>query len=541
MKKLLLTLFVALFAVAAQTQAQTLIHYWHFNNATAVYHNPGIPAIKADYSIIDTNHALVVYNLLPGTSSTYAGYVDFVAVASGTPDYDSLNLRTINSVATPSGNAMRFRNPTDSAYLTFNIPTTGYKNITLKFAIETSNTTASPTNQAFAYSTDSGTTWKTAQLSVTTDTVTPVFSLITVTFGSDSAVNNNSKLIFKVTNTVRTTAGGNVRFDNISVDGTAIPTGSTGTPSLVHYWHFNNFTGSYHANTPTVGVPYLKADWSAIDTNKAVLDYKLVTGTSTAYLGYFDYVATTAADSDIYNLRTINSVATPAGNAFRFRNPSDSAYLLFYIPSTGYKNLVFSYDVESSSTASGYHLNNFSYSTDSGATFKTVGLDRIQDSSISVNSYVTGTCIYKQITVNFTSADTTVNNNPRLVFKLVPSTPAGLGKDTGTSGNNRFDNVTLDGVAIGGGSHVGVPTVTANNTVTPVLYPNPAGNSVFINTYNDDMKAVSIYSIAGKKVNMVLSSDKIININTSNLAPGMYFANITVAGGQVYSLKFVKQ
>ncbi len=541
MKRSLLTL-ACFILLAAQTHAQTLIHYWHFNNFTGVYHNPGIPAIKADYSIIDTNKALFVYHLITGASSTYAGYEDFVnPVASGTPDFDSLNLRVINGVPTPSGSAVRFRNPSDSAYITFNIPTTGYKNITLKFAVETSNTSTSPTNQTFAYSTDSGSTWKTTSLSAATDTVTPVFSLITVTFGADSAVNNNPKLIFKVTNTVRLTGNGNVRFDNISVDGTAISTSTGGgTQSLVHYWHFNNFNGAFH----NPGIPSLKADWSAIDTNKTALAYKLVAGTSSAYAGYVDYVATGAADSDIYNLRTINGVLTPAGNAYRFRNPTDSAYLLLYIPSTNYKNLTFSYTVESSSTASGYHYNDFSYSTDSGATFKTVGLDKIQDSSISVGSYASAsaTCVYKLITVNFTSADATVNNNPRLVFKIVPSTinAAGFAPTSNTSGNNRFDNFALDGVKIDTATHVGVPSVISNIDA-PVLYPNPAGNNVYINTYAEGQKAVNIYNIAGKKVSTTISSDKILNISTAQFVPGMYFVNINIAGGNVYTMRFVKQ
>ncbi len=541
MKKTLLTSIICML-VFAQSQAQTLIHYWDFNNpayTTAVYHNPGIPAFKADYSAIDTNKALFVYNLVPGTSSAYAGYIDFVAVSATSPDYDSLNLRPINGVATPSGNAIRFRNPSDSAYLTFKIPTTGYKNITLKFAIETSNTTASPTNQAFAYSTDSGATWKTTSLSATTDTVTPVFSLITITFGADSAVNNNSKLLFKLTNTVRITAGGNVRFDNISVDGTLIPTGTTGAPTLVHYWNFNNFTGSYHNTTPTVGSPVIKADWSAIDTNKAELVYKVVPGTSSAYLGYFDYFTAIAGDSDVLNARTINGVLTPSGNVFRFRNPSDSAYLLFYIPSTGYKNLTFSYAVQSSSTASGMHLNNFSYSLDSGATWKTnTGLDRYQDSTISLGAYATTVCVYKLITVNIT--DTNAYNNPRLVFKIVPSTPVGLGKDTGTSGNNRFDNVTLDGVAIGN-SHVAVPTVAAPQAHTPVAYPNPAHTELYINTFTTTEKTVVIYNIAGQAVYQTVANAQTLNVPIAALKTGMYYVLVhDNATGENTTTKFVK-
>ncbi|MDR3679030.1 MAG: T9SS type A sorting domain-containing protein [Flavipsychrobacter sp.] len=528
MKKILLPLFIGLFAVVAQTNAQTLIHYWNFNNpayTTAVYKNPGIPAFKADYSAIDTNKALFVYHLVTGASSTYAGYIDFVAVSAGTPDFDSLNLRPINSVATPSGNAIRFRSPSDSAYLTFNIPTTGYKNITLKFAIETSNTTTSATNQAFAYSTDSGATWKTASLSTAKDTVTPVFSLITVTFGADSAVNNNPKLIFKVTNTVRLLAG-NVRFDNISVDGTAITTGGGGTGgstlALVHYWNFNNFSTAYH----NPGIPAIKADYSVLDTNITALKYTLLSGTSSAYAGYVDDYPVTTADSD-RNDRTVNGVATPDGNSFRFRNPSDSAYLLFYIPSLNYKNLVFSYAVEASSFTSGMLKNYYYYSVDSGTTWLTSGLSEAFD---------TTTLAFSLKTIQIT--DPAAYNNAKLVFKIVPQ-----GNTAGTSGNNRFDNVTLDGVAIDTAyhyHHVAVPNVIAN-TATPVLYPNPAGNNVFINTFAEGDKAVAIYNMAGQRVFTTVSSDKVLNINMAQLATGIYYANVRLLNGAVFTMKFVKQ
>jgi hypothetical protein len=540
MKKTLLAI-VCVCAAITQNHAQTLIHYWNFNNFTGVYHNNmpgGIPAVKADYSIIDTNKALFVYNLLPGVSSSYAGYEDFVTPVAA--DYDTLNLRTVNGVATVSGNAIRVRNPSDSAYLTLNIPTTGYKNISLKFCIETSNLTASPTNQAFSYSTDSGATWKTTGLNVTTDTITPVFSMISINFGSDSAVNNNRRLIFKITNTVRTTlalGSGNVRYDNISVDGTLIPTGTTGSLTLVHYWNFNNFTGSYSAAT----VPSLKADYSVIDTNKTALVYKLLAGTSSAYAGKVDYVTTSVADSDIYNLRTINGVLTPAGNGYRFRNPTDSAYLLFYIPSTGYKNLTFSYAVEASSVASGYHYNNFSYSTDSGATFKTAGLDHIQDSSISVGSYASATAlsVYKLITVNFTVADTTVNNNPKLVFKIVTSTNPAFSPTSATSGNNRFDNFALDGVKI---SSISVPTVTTPQVHTPIAYPNPANRDLYINTFTATEKTVVIYNIAGQAVYHTVTNEQTLNVPIAALNTGMYYVLVHEnATGENTTTKFIKE
>ncbi len=214
MKKALLTLSVAL-AIGISTNAQSLIHYWHFNNITAASHNPGIPALKANVSLLDTNKATIVYKLST-TNTAYAGYIDNV---TGT---DS-NAR----MSTAAGNGLRVRNPSDSMELRFYIPTTGYKNISLKYAAQCSSLGSGMLAQLFDYSTDSGATWVTTGLNTLVDSVKtaidPAWKIININFGTTTTVNNTAKLVFRIKfwgNTALTS--GNNRFDNVTVEGDAL-------------------------------------------------------------------------------------------------------------------------------------------------------------------------------------------------------------------------------------------------------------------------------------------------------------------------------
>ena len=128
----------------------------------------------------------------------------------------------------------------------------------------------------------------------------------------------------------------------------------------------------------------------------------------------------------------------------------DSSELHWHIPSTGFTNLVIKFATESSSIASGDSAQDYSYSTDGGKTWDSTGmtvngapghiLDLTQGgnaNSIYLN--------FSLVTVTFGSV-TTVNNNPNLIFR---SRCIGS-NDTLTSGNNRYDNFTVDGVGNSG-------------------------------------------------------------------------------------------
>ena len=119
-----------------------------------------------------------------------------------------------------------------------------------------------------------------------------------------------------------------------------------------------------------------------------------------------------------------------AGLGLRFRNPSDTRSVLITAPTTGYKNVVVKFATARSSTA-GASIQNYSYSIDGGTTFITTGL-----STTTFNPNVDPT--YDIVTLDFSSISG-ANNNPNFVVKINFGGP----EATGTSGNNRIDNVTF--------------------------------------------------------------------------------------------------
>ena len=216
------------------------------------------------------------------------------------------------------------------------IPSTNYHNLTLKYEVQSSSVTSGQKVQNFDYSVDSGLTWRTTGLNITFDSITQAqfqgtnWGLITINFGSDSSVNNNPKLVFRIKFAGNTSlTSGNNRFDNITLDGSFVP---PPTLTLVHYWNFNNLATAYH----NPSIPPLAADYSILDTNKAKMVYVL-TAKNSAYAGYIDNVA-----GDTMNARR----GAPAGQGLRVRNPSDSMELRFYIPTKNYSNIALKYEAD---------------------------------------------------------------------------------------------------------------------------------------------------------------------------------------------------
>jgi len=285
--------------------------------------------------------------------------------------------------------------------------------------------------------------------------------------------------------------------------------------TLVHYWNFNNFTST--VTLPAIAD--LAADYTIITSPTAALIYKTQPGTSSSYSDYCDFVAGDA--SDTINLR----MSAPSGNAFRARNPNDSMEILLYIPSTNYKNLELKYACELSSYTSGDSANVFAYSVDSGSTWITsgTGLSEWLDS---------GSVAFRLVSVHIN--DTNAYNNPKLVFRITT-----LGRNHTSGGNNRFDNITLDG------DHIGSTIVTnqfANTALSYTLYPNPVSNQMEINTNVDGIKSFTITNTIGQIAFSGNEEGKHFSVNTANLVNGVYFITILDNNtGSVSTSKFIKQ
>ncbi len=216
---LITTLVITTVTINSLNAQGTLIHYWHFNNYTLgamhTYPVDTIHSIAADYSIHDTSKARILYSEIPGTSSVYSTYIDTVVGDVS----DTVNVR----MSTASGYALRARNPSDSMQLLFYIPTVHYNNILLTYGSQSSSTSHGQLHQNFDYSVDSGLTWRTSGLSITSDSAWLIFHRTSISFTTDTMVNNNSKLVFRIKFTGNTSGtSGNNRFDNITVDGDSI-------------------------------------------------------------------------------------------------------------------------------------------------------------------------------------------------------------------------------------------------------------------------------------------------------------------------------
>src|SRR5581483_10613381 len=443
MRHRILLCFLAFAGFATSAQAQsTLIHYWNFNNLTGTYKNPNIPKFDADYSILDTSKAYLQYYLKPGVSSNYAGYIDGY---TPTPNNENIDADTLNARnGSMPGVALRVRNPVDSSELRWHIPTTGYSGIVIKYALDSSSLTSGDSTQHFSYSPDGGTTWETTNITVngqTADTLNTTavsyygdtnWGLVTITLGSDA--NNNANLIFRIFATGNASkTSGNLRYDNVTVEG--VPTSQP--LALIHYWNFNGLTGTYKVPN----VPKFDADFSILDTSKAYLQYYLLPNTSSNYGGYIDGYTPTLNSENI-DADTLNArIGATPGEALRVRNPVDSVELRWHIPTTGYTGIVIKYALESSSLTNGDSTQHFSYSPDGGTTWKTTNITVNGQTTDTLNTTAAayyGDTNWGLVTITLGSD---ADNNANLIFRIVAT-----GNASKTSGNLRYDNVTVEGM-----------------------------------------------------------------------------------------------
>lgn len=177
---------------------------------------------------------------------------------------------------------------------------------------------------------------------------------------------------------------------------------------LIYYWNFNMLSGSATDIPP---------------------DYSLsVANANITYLG--DGAGYMDGDTGGY---TLNSRNNDLGeNLLKVRNPSITRSLLLTLPTDSYKQVVVRFAVARSN--SGATVQNYTYTVD-GANYTNNGLTKISHAP-SVDPTI------DLVTLDF-STITAVNNNPNFKVKIEFSGDAAAG----LSGNNRFDNVTLEAVA----------------------------------------------------------------------------------------------
>jgi uncharacterized protein YjiK len=231
MKKLYFkeTIIITLLFLTSYSNAQTLLHYWNFNN------NASVAAITTPTT---TNISGASINAIISGSSL----IDF---AGGTgSNFNLLNLNAQNSV--PSGTHLRFNLPIGSA-LVFALPTTGFQNIVVKFAANRSGSGAG--TQVWSYTTD-GTTYI-PFTNVIPSSADP--ALVTLDFSAISAANNNSNFKLKVE--FQQGAGGlvgNNRFDNFTAEGAPFISGPDTTAPIATFLPVNGATNAASNVKPTI-------------------------------------------------------------------------------------------------------------------------------------------------------------------------------------------------------------------------------------------------------------------------------------------------
>jgi hypothetical protein len=183
-------------------------------------------------------------------------------------------------------------------------------------------------------------------------------------------------------------------------------TGSTAfSQTLVHYWNFNTLpTGTLTTVSP---------------------DFTLLSGAAITYpgtgAGYMDRVDPGTG------LNSQNS--DPAGYGLRPRNPSDTRELLIAFPTTGYDDILVSF--ATAKTSNGATEQYYDYSLDGGANFITTDL--------SLTTFLPNTePTYDIVNLNFSNI-TGADNNANFVVRI----RFGGATSIGSSGNNRFDNITV--------------------------------------------------------------------------------------------------
>lgn len=183
---------------------------------------------------------------------------------------------------------------------------------------------------------------------------------------------------------------------------------------LIHYWHFNTLSGT---------VTEVAADFSQLAT------MPLITYPGEG-AGYMDERTHRAADP-VSNMNLWLGQPEDEGAVLRVRNPANTRELIIESPTTGYEKI----EVKFATTRSGNGApqQEFYYSSNGGSTWTKVG-----------DAYdVPEVTAWELKTFNLEGI-TALNNNPNVKFRILF---VGEGA-ANTSGNNRFDNLSVTGEAL---------------------------------------------------------------------------------------------
>jgi hypothetical protein len=285
---------------------------------------------------------------------------------------------------------------------------------------------------------------------------------------------------------------------------------------LIHYWNFNNLVPTHTTPVPSSQLAPIGADYDTTALHGSIT-YKQ----DTTFVGvdstYYDTVG-----GNILNAQ----LSAPAGNALRLRNPSTHMEARIYVPAGGYKDVIFNFGGE---TNNGPDIIQLSYSIDSGAHWLTAGIKSINGSVTNVSDTVILSSTWKLYSLTF---DSSVNNKNGFVIRIQ------FKHNTTTNGYDAFDNITLMGAPY----KAAIENIMASNDAI-ILYPNPASNSININTAGMPAeKTISIYNTTAQVVYQAITNGQQVNLPIRNIPIGIYYILIyEKSSGKRYVSKFKKE
>jgi hypothetical protein len=253
---------------------------------------------------------------------------------------------------------------------------------------------------------------------------------------------------------------------------------------LVHYWNFNLFDSEANHMAP------------GFTAGGGNLTY-IAGGTSAN-----DYLNGTGQNFNVLNLNARNGDVP--GNHLRINNPIGST-LIFSLPTTGYNDVVFKFATRRSGSGAGSQV--IAYSVD-GTTFTDLATIDPNNGDPALQTF------------DFSTIPAS-DNNPDFKIRITFLLGAG-----GAVGNNRFDNVTLDGTSAGGDvlppSAAFLPLNAATgqpvNTVPSITFNEPVRN--IDNMPVDDVNADALVTF---KLNDASGADVAFNAtysgNTITITP----------------------
>lgn len=273
---------------------------------------------------------------------------------------------------------------------------------------------------------------------------------------------------------------------------------------IIHYWHFNDL--------PSGTFSYVNTDYTTDGVEIGTITYP---GTGA---GYMDS-RTHREEDPVSNLNLLMDQQPEQGAVLRARNPSDTRELIFHIPTTMHEHISVAF--ATTRTNNGATEQAFYVSTDDGQTWQPAG-------QASITPLLPD---WELRTFNL-SDNPEANNNPELRFRIL----FGGESAGGSSGNNRFDNVSVHGTPMEDALREWQPGEDGSEGVILEFFPNPATDKLYIRFHTTGPAKLSLISLHGQVVqtqSVTTPGSHEITLQTGSLPQGVFLLRLDYANNTI--------